>query len=107
MKVVTSTRMRIVRAIETYDVVILIFDPDAAEEASLAGIFLGCYIEDDAANLAEKLAAHKSEIVESALKIFVHDHHLSKTQRHELQRINTAQLAEHSLAQISGGRRIE
>src|SRR5208282_2943010 len=78
VQVITGSRMRIVRAVKADDVVALVFDPDAAEEAALAGVFLGGNVDDDAAHLAEKLAADEREVVILALKILIEDHHLGK-----------------------------
>ena len=95
--------MRIVSAVEADDVVVLVFDPDAAEEPALASVFLGRDVDDDAAHFAEELAADESEIVILALKILIEDHHLGKAQRQKLHGINVAQFAEHAFAEA--GRR--
>src|ERR1700726_949802 len=63
VQVITGSWMRIVSAVEADDVVVLIFDPDAAEEPAFAGVFLGGNVPDDAAYFAEELAADKSELV--------------------------------------------
>src|SRR6202521_5810705 len=103
VQVIAGSRMRIVSAIEADDVVVLVLDPDPAEEPALAGVFLGCDIHDDAAYFAEKLAADETEIVIPALKILIHDHHLGKAQGQELHGIYVVQLAEHAFAEA--GRR--
>src|SRR5260370_25101478 len=78
VQVIAGSRMRIVSAIEADDVVVLIFDPDAAEEPALASVFLGGNIHDNAAYFAEELAADESEVVIPALKILIEDYHLAK-----------------------------
>ena len=99
--------MGIVGAVEAHDVVILVFDPDPAQEAALAGVLLGGDVQDNATHLAQEFAAHESEVVVLALKILVEDHHLGKAEGQELHGIHTAELAEHALAQPGGGGRGE
>src|SRR5258708_19864026 len=95
--------MWIVSAVEADDVVVLILDPDAAEETPLAGVFLRSDVHHDAAYFAEELAPHEREIIIPTLKILIEDHHLGKAQGQKLHGINAAQLAEHALSEA--GRR--
>src|ERR1700674_862047 len=74
VQVIAGSRMRIVSAIEADDVVVLVLDPDAAEEPALAGAFPGCDIHGDAAYFAEELPANESEVVILALKILIENH---------------------------------
>ena len=68
MEEVRVTRARLVGAVETDDVVVLIFDPDAADEAGLAGVLLGRDGEDQAAHVAQKFAVRVAEVVMLAVK---------------------------------------
>ena len=107
VQIITGSRMRIVSAVEANDVVVLIFDPDAAEEPALAGVFLGGDVHDDAAYFPKELAADESVIVIPALEILIEDHHLGKAQGQELHGIYVAQLAEHAFTEPGCGRRGE
>ena len=69
MEEVGVSRTRGISAVQAYDVEILVFHPDAAQEAALAGIFLGGDVEDDAAHVALKFAMNIFELVMSAVKV--------------------------------------
>src|SRR5271157_308878 len=99
--------MRKVGSVEADDVEILIFDPDAAEEAALARVLFGSDVDHDAAHFAEKLAAHKREVIIAALKILVEDDHLRETEGQKFHRVHIAESLEHALAEASGGRGIK
>src|SRR5215469_7203060 len=57
-----------VGAIDADDVVVLILDPDAALEISVAGIER-MNVDHDAAHLAQHLAAHRDEVVVAAVEV--------------------------------------
>ena len=56
-------RGRIISAVEPDNVIFLIFNPEAAEEAPSAGVLLGCDVEHQAAHVAEKFAANVVKLV--------------------------------------------
>ena len=58
-----------VGAIETHNVVVLIFHPDAAHEAALAGVLFGTYCEYQAAHVTQKFAVREAEVVMLAVKV--------------------------------------
>src|SRR5882672_6151958 len=76
-----------VGAIEAHDVVVLIFNPDAPQEAALAGLFLRSYVEHQATHFAEKLAPYVVELVVLFVEaVRVNEDHLQETVRQELHR---------------------
>ena len=62
-------RRRSIRSVQAHNVVILILDPDPAQESSLAGILLRSDVEHEAAHIAEKFAANVVELVVIAVKV--------------------------------------
>ena len=84
-----------VGSVEADNVVILIFDPDPAHETCGLLTFLGLYIDDQAAELSQKFAPHKSEVVVFLLEIRVEHHHLSEAQGKEVQGVDPRHLAKH------------
>ena len=56
-------------SVQADDVEILILDPDAAQEAALAGLLLGGDIENDAAHVAQKFAVNVFEVVVRAVEV--------------------------------------
>src|SRR5258708_40152428 len=76
-----------VGAVKPDDVVILIFGPDAAQEAALAGLLLRRDVEHQAAHFAEKFAAHVIELVVLLVEaICVDEDHLQEAIRQKLHR---------------------
>src|ERR1700719_829390 len=98
VKVITGSRVRRVSPVKPHNVVILVFDPDAAKETPLAGIFFWSYVDYDAAQLSQKLPAYEVEVVILALKVLIENYHLGKAQRQEFHGVNVVQLAHHPLA---------
>ena len=81
MKEVRVLRARCVCAVQADDVEVLIFDPDTAEEAPFAGIFLWRDIEHEAADVAQELAADVFEIVVLTVEVVaVGKHHPRKAE---------------------------
>ena len=58
-----------ISSVETNDVVVLVFDPDAPFEEAIAGVFFRRNVEHHAANVAQKLAVHVAEVVVGAVEI--------------------------------------
>src|ERR1700732_254774 len=63
VKIPTGMATAAVRAIEAHHVVILILNPDASEEAALAGFFTRGYVENQAAHFAQEFAADVIEFI--------------------------------------------
>ena len=62
---------RLIKAIQSHNVVILVLYPNSATEAAIAGALLGGHIEDDAADISQELAVHVLEIVDVAIEVAV------------------------------------
>ena len=74
-----------IRAVETNDREILILDPDAPDEASIARFFLWSDIKNERAHFPEEFAADVIEIVVLRVQpAVVEINHLQKTQREKL-----------------------
>ena len=58
-----------VGSVEAHDVESLIFDPDAAHEAALAGVLFGGHIEHEAAHVAEEFATNIGEAIVFAVEV--------------------------------------
>ncbi len=91
-------RLRIIRAVEANDVVVLIFHPDAAFEASDFLIFFGLNIDHQAANFTQELTADEVEVVVLLLKIGGENHHLGKAHRQKMQGINPGQFTQQAMS---------
>ena len=63
MEVIAGLGRAGVGAIEADDVEVLVFDPDAAEEASLAGLGRRGDVKHQAADFAQEFAANVVELV--------------------------------------------
>src|ERR1700739_2874570 len=74
-----------VGAVEADYVVILVFHPDAPEEAAFSGPFLWRYVKNQAAHFAEKLPAHIVELVMLLVEaVCIDENHLQEAVRQEL-----------------------
>ncbi len=60
---------RSVSSVQANDVVILIFDPDAAQEAALACSLFRCDIKHQATYIAKKLAAYVMKVIVLAVEV--------------------------------------
>src|SRR6202795_711966 len=79
VKIPTGVADAAVRAIEAHHVVVLILNPDASEEAALAGFFTRGYVEHQAAHFAEEFAAHVIEFIVLLIEaVGVDEDHLQK-----------------------------
>src|ERR1700674_5388227 len=87
MDVVTRMAAAGVTTVEAHDVKILVFDPDAPQEASHTELFLRRDVEHQAAHFAEEFAAHVIELVVLLVEaIRVDKDHLQEAVRQELHR---------------------
>src|SRR5262249_35042944 len=85
MKIPTGVPVAAISAVKAHDVVILVFHPDASEEAAFSGLLEGGYVENQATNLAEKLPPHVVELVVLLVEpIRVEEDHLQKSARDKL-----------------------
>ncbi len=76
-----------VGAVKTHDVEILIFNPDAPEEAALAGLLHGRDVEHQAAHFADEFSAYVIKLVMLLVKaVRVDEDHLQEAVRQELHR---------------------
>ena len=101
MEVIAGLGRAGVSAIEADHMEILVLDPDAAQEASLAGMGLRSDIEHQAADFTQKFAANVVELVVLLTETIVIDiDHLQEAARQELhlERENVPQTAEHLCA---------
>ena len=74
-----------VSAVKSNNVVVLIFDPDAAKEPALAGLILRRHVEHQATHFAEEFAAHVIELVVLLVEaIRIDEDHLQEAVRQEL-----------------------
>src|ERR1022692_288612 len=62
-------RRRSIGTVEADDAKVLVFHPDAPEEASLAGVLLGCYVEYQAADVAQEFAADVVELIVRTVEV--------------------------------------
>src|ERR1700688_3128122 len=82
VKIPTGVPAAAVSAIEAHHVVILIFNPDASEEAAFAGLWTGGHVEHEAAHFSEKFTAHVIELVVLFIEaIGVDENHLEEAVR--------------------------
>src|SRR5580692_3445920 len=77
-----------IRAVEAHDVVILIFHPDASQEAALSRLFLRRDVEDQAAHFSQKFALYVVKLVVLLVEsVRVYENHLASastvTQGHQ------------------------
>ena len=76
-----------VSAIEPNDVVVLIFDPDAPQEAALAGLFHRRNVENQAAHFTKKLAPHVIELIVVLVEaVGINENHLQEAAGHKFRR---------------------
>src|ERR1019366_6238343 len=76
--------MRPVGPIKAHNAVLLVFDPDTADEHCLRLRLLWLNIDDQSSHIAQKLATDKSEIVVLPVESrHVHDDHLCEAIGHE------------------------
>src|ERR1700694_2550621 len=98
MEVVVGARASAVGTVKADDVEVLVFDPDAAGEASLAGLGQRSHIEHQGTDFAEKLPANIVKLVVLLVEaVRVHIDHLEETLRQILhsQRQHVAEAAKH------------
>src|SRR5712692_5041920 len=69
MEVELRVRAPGVGAVKPDDVVVLVLDPDAAEEPSFAGFRQRRHVEDQAAHLAQEFTAHVVKVLVLAVKV--------------------------------------
>ena len=62
-------RLRSIGSVQAHDVETLIFNPDAAEEAALAGLLFRRDVEHEAAHVAEEFAASVVEVIVLAVEV--------------------------------------
>ncbi len=88
-------RPRRVRAVEPNDVVVLVFDPNAAQEAAVARALLGGHVEHQAAHVAQEFAAHVAEVIVLAIEVVaIREDHPGEAERLVLHLEELAEAAE-------------
>src|SRR5579871_541314 len=66
---VRIARSRSVGSVQAHDVEALILNPHAAQEAATARALLGCHVEHEATDIAEKFAADVVKVIVLAIKV--------------------------------------
>ncbi len=69
MKEVSVAGTRLIKTIQPDNVVILVFHPNAATEAAIAGGFFRGNLEDDTADITQEFAVHVLEIVGLTIEV--------------------------------------
>src|SRR5580765_2224357 len=99
MKKEVDLRLRIVGAVETDDVIVLVLDPDPALKARYLVSLARQNIDHEAAHIAKELTAHESEFVITLLEIRVDHDHLGKAHRQKVQRVDASEFGHHAMAE--------
>src|SRR5579864_4682337 len=89
----------IVSSVETNDVVVLIFDPNPAQESGCLFTFTGLNIDHQAPNFTQKFTPYKVELVITLLEVAIEHHHLGESHRQIVQGIDAGQLAQHAVSE--------
>src|SRR5262249_26826883 len=80
MEIPAGVPIAAVSAVEPYDVVILVFHPDASEEAAFSSLFQRRHVEHQAADFTEKLLPHVIELVVLLVEaVRIDEDHLKKS----------------------------
>src|ERR1700676_3808206 len=106
MEVVVCARAAAIRAIETHDVKILVFHPDAAGEASLARLGQWLHVEHQGSDFTEKLPADIVKLVVLLVEaVRVQVDHLQEAVRQKLhgERQHIAEAAKHFMLDAAAG----
>src|SRR5690242_2466612 len=98
-EVVAEARRAAVDAIETHDVEVLIFNPDATHEAPFFRLHSRINVEHQTPNFAQELAVNIRKLIMVAIEpIRVHIDHLEKALRNKLHRKKVREAAnEHTV----------
>src|SRR5579863_7093453 len=99
--------MRRVGSVEADNIVVLIFDPDAAQKTASTRVFLRSHINYDTANLTQKLATNKVEGIKLALEVLIENRHLGKSQRQKLHRVSVAHFLDDAFSQAPSRSHLE
>src|SRR5690242_13829795 len=91
VKIKTVARGGAIRAVETDDIVILIFNPNPPHETAATSVLLRLDVDHKATHLSQKFSSNESKIVVFALEVIVYDYHLGKAKRQESHGIQAGQ----------------
>src|ERR1700730_19212851 len=106
MEVVVRARTAAIGAIETHDVEVLVFHPDAAGEASLARLGQWLHVEHQGSDFTEKLPADIVKLVVLLVEaVRVQVDHLQEAVRQKLhgERKHIAEAAKHFMLDAAAG----